>query len=80
VGHVARMRNAYKSPVTEFKGDMGVYVKQKSCPATRHGGTRGERRYSSYSFLTSVLDGGEWSLSRPGRALPPGKEPPIPIG
>jgi hypothetical protein len=25
-------------------------------------------------------DGGEWSASRPGRALPPGKEPPVPIG
>jgi hypothetical protein len=31
----------------------------------------GERRYSSYSFLTSALDGGEWSASRPGRSLPP---------
>jgi hypothetical protein len=40
----------------------------------------GVRRYSSYSFLTSALDGGEWSASRPGRALPPGKEPPVPIG
>jgi hypothetical protein len=39
----------------------------------------GERRYSSYLFLTSALDGGEWSASRPGRALPPGKEPPVPI-
>jgi hypothetical protein len=36
----------------------------------------GERRKSSYSFLTSVLDGGEWSASRPGRALAPGKGPP----
>jgi hypothetical protein len=33
-----------------------------------------------YSYLTSALDGGEWSASRPGRALPPGKEPPVPIG
>jgi hypothetical protein len=33
-----------------------------------------------YSFLTSAIDGGEWSASRPGRALPPGKEPPVPIG
>jgi hypothetical protein len=33
----------------------------------------GERRYSSYSFLTSALDGGEWSASCPGRTLPPGK-------
>jgi hypothetical protein len=39
----------------------------------------GERGYSSYSFTTSALDGGEWSASRPGRALPPGKGPPVPI-
>jgi hypothetical protein len=31
--------------------------------------------YSSYSFTTSVLDGGEWSASRPGRALPREKDP-----
>jgi hypothetical protein len=31
------------------------------------------------SFLTSALDGGEWSASRPGRALPPGKGPAVPI-
>jgi hypothetical protein len=35
--------------------------------------------YSSYSFTTSALDGGEWSASRPCRALPPGKGPPVPI-
>jgi hypothetical protein len=34
----------------------------------------GERRYSSYSYLTSALEGGEWSASRPGRTLPSGKE------
>jgi hypothetical protein len=39
----------------------------------------GERRNSSYSFLTSARDGGEWSASRPGRALPPGKGPTAPI-
>jgi hypothetical protein len=33
-----------------------------------------------YSFMTSALDGGEWSASRPGRALSPGKGPPVPIG
>jgi hypothetical protein len=43
-----------------------------SSPATRHGGAWGERRYSSYSFSTSALDGGEWSASRPGRAFTPG--------
>jgi hypothetical protein len=37
-----------------------------------------DRRYSSYSFLTPALEGGEWSASRPGRALPAGKEPPVP--
>jgi hypothetical protein len=38
----------------------------------------GDRRYSSYSFLTSALEGGEWSASRPGRTLPPGKGSPVP--
>jgi hypothetical protein len=62
-------------------GDKGVEEKimTKSSPATRHGGAWGERRYSSDSFSTSALDGGEWSASCPGRALPPGKGPPLPI-
>jgi hypothetical protein len=38
-----------------------------------------DRSYSSYSFVASALEGGEWSASRSGRALPPGKEPPAPI-
>jgi hypothetical protein len=41
--------------------------KKQSSPATRHGGSWAE---SSYAFMTSALDGGEWSASRPGRALP----------
>jgi hypothetical protein len=36
----------------------------------------GERRYSSYSFSTSALGGGEWSASRPGRAFTPGERTP----
>jgi hypothetical protein len=36
--------------------------------------------YSSYLFMTSTLDGGEWSASRHGRTLPLGKGPPVPIG
>jgi hypothetical protein len=56
----------------------GVKAKQSS-PATRHGGAWEKRMYCSYSFLTSALDGGEWSASRPGRALPPGKGLPVPI-
>jgi hypothetical protein len=39
----------------------------------------GERWYSSYSFSTSALDGGEWPASRPGRALASGKGPKVPI-
>jgi hypothetical protein len=38
-----------------------------------------ERGCSSFSFLTSALEGAEWSASRPGRALFPGREPPVPI-
>jgi hypothetical protein len=38
-----------------------------------------ERKYSSYSFTTSALDGGEWSASRFGRTLPTAKGPPVPI-
>jgi hypothetical protein len=34
--------------------------------------------YSSYSFSTSALDGGEWSASRPGRTLSLGKGHPVP--
>jgi hypothetical protein len=44
--------------------------------AWRHMGGEEE---NSYSYLNSALDGGEWSASRPGRALPPGKGPPVPI-
>jgi hypothetical protein len=35
--------------------------------APRHGCVLGEWRYSSTHSLTSVLDGGVWSASRPGR-------------
>jgi hypothetical protein len=37
----------------------------------------GEGRNSSYSFSTSALEAGEWSSSRPSRALAPGKVPPV---
>jgi hypothetical protein len=39
-------------------------VPSLSSPAALHGGAWGERRYSSYSFTISALDGGEWSVSR----------------
>jgi hypothetical protein len=53
--------------------------KDKVVPLRSTEGHLGDRRYSSYSFLTLVLEGGEWSASRPGCALPPGKEQPVPI-
>jgi hypothetical protein len=55
------------------------HIKKKLSRYTpwRHMG--GEEVYSSYSFLTSALDGGEWSASHPGCALPPGKEPRYPL-
>jgi hypothetical protein len=37
-----------------------------------------ERKYYS-SFLNSSRDEGKWSASRPGRALPPRKGPPVPF-
>jgi hypothetical protein len=36
----------------------------------------GGGKYISYTFLNLALEGGEWSASRPGRVLPPGKGPP----
>jgi hypothetical protein len=38
-----------------------------------------ERIYTSYSFTTSALEEGEWSASRPGRALPWRTDPPLPF-
>jgi hypothetical protein len=49
--------------------------KSKAVPLHAMVAPGGERRYSSYSFLTSVLDGGEWSASCPGRALPGERTP-----
>jgi hypothetical protein len=58
-----------------------LYIKKQSKAVPLHAmeALGGERRYISYSFTTSALDGDEWSASRPGRALPPGKGPPVPI-
>jgi hypothetical protein len=51
----------------------------KAVPLHATKALRGGGKYSSYSFSTSALDGGESSASRPGRALAPGKGPPVPI-
>jgi hypothetical protein len=54
-------------------------IKGKAVPLHAMEALGGERSYSSYSFSTSALDAGEWSASRPGRTLHPGKGPPVPI-
>jgi hypothetical protein len=50
--------------MNEVKG-KGKVVRVLSW-APRHEGVLGECRYSSTHSLTSALDGGEWSASRPG--------------
>jgi hypothetical protein len=50
-------------------------IKSKAVPLHAIMVLGGERKYSSYSFLTSALDGGEWSASRLGRTLLRGKDP-----
>jgi hypothetical protein len=54
--------------------------KSKAVPLHAMEAHGGVRRYSCYSFLTSALNGGEWSASRPGHALPAGKGPLVPTG
>jgi hypothetical protein len=51
----------------------------KSSPTTRHEAAGRGEQYSCYTFSNSALDGDEWLASRPGRALPPRKGPPVPI-
>jgi hypothetical protein len=53
--------------------------KSVKLPRYRHAGAKGEKQYTSYSLLTSALDGSERSASHPSRALPPEKGPPVPI-
>jgi hypothetical protein len=45
----------------------------------RHEDILGEWRYSSTHSLTSALDGGEWSASRPRPLYPQGKSPWYPL-
>jgi hypothetical protein len=53
--------------------------KSKSCPVHTMQTLGGERKYISYSFLTSTSYMGELLATRPGRALPPAKEPRYPL-
>jgi hypothetical protein len=53
------------------KGKVVLCFNQAPC----HEGVLGEWRYSSTQSLTSALDGGEWSASRPGRFTPRERDP-----
>jgi hypothetical protein len=57
--------------ITSINYETYKIVKGKVVPLHAMVALGGEMRYSSYSYLTSALDGGEWSASRSGRALPP---------
>jgi hypothetical protein len=72
--HMSYHQNKYS---TEFEtGKVRYTTAQSKAVPLCHADAKGDRTHSSYLFLTSALDGGEWSASSPGRALPPGKEPP----
>jgi hypothetical protein len=69
--------------ITHFKGffykPLLAWLQKSKAVPLHVMETVGERKYSSYSFLTSALDEGEWSESRPGRILPLVKGPQSPI-
>jgi len=48
----------------EIAGYVKVKTKKKSC-FLRHAGHQGEMKYSSYSFLTSALEGGQCQCHAP---------------
>jgi hypothetical protein len=69
-GRITFLKSSY------FEVQSAIKAKAALLHATE---VHGERGYSSYSFLTSELDGGEWSASCPSNALALGKGHPVPI-
>jgi hypothetical protein len=71
---VSHRRHIYSSWLTErltHKKFTLYHFKQRTMPLRRIG----ELGYSSTHSLTSALDGGEWSASRPGRFIPGERDP-----
>jgi hypothetical protein len=62
--------------ITQFRILLSIKVSQSHNTSLD---ALGQRKCSSYWFTTSALDRGVRSASRPGRALLPGKGPPVPI-
>jgi hypothetical protein len=67
------MKKLYKNGEGEAKRKGKVVTVLNKAP--RHEGVLGQWRYSSTHSSTSVLDGGEWSASRPGRPTPMERAP-----
>jgi hypothetical protein len=66
----------------KFRGCLSTFLEAAKAKKLSHytpWRRLGGEGYSSYSYSTSALDGGEWSASRLGRALAPGKGPPVSI-
>jgi hypothetical protein len=66
-------RNKSTCPCVVTK-EQNHHIGLKSCATTHHAGVKRERRYSSYSFLTSALDGVSGQRHGPAAIYPPGKE------
>jgi hypothetical protein len=60
---------------TKFKNKTNVKLSLCFYWAPPHEGVLGEWRYSFIHSLSSALDGGEWSASRPGRFTPSERAP-----
>jgi len=71
--NLPRLRVIHPVVIHEQTNRPSTTAKGKIHPRTGHGGPDGEKRYSSTLSLTSALDGGRWSTTRPGRSLPQGK-------
>ena len=52
-------------------------VKQNVSIHTKN--AKGDMEVQLHAFFTSVLGGGDWLISRPGRFTPRRKEPPVPV-
>jgi hypothetical protein len=69
----------YKKATQNMRLLTSYSIKRKSGTAVRHGWRSGGDRGCSIYAFTLALEGGERSASRPGRVLPLGKGPPVPI-
>jgi hypothetical protein len=74
-------QNMNTVPIGRFTNNTETHDKGEVVPvlsfnrAPRHEGVLGERMYSYTHSLTSALDGGELSTSRPGRFTPRERAP-----